>query len=210
MDPELLDRIYECSVVPELWPGVLDELEKLVEGSGGSLYITKADVEYWTASPGAHNRAGRGVQEGLFRRGQHISRLFAARHAGFLTDLDLFTPDELDQEPIYRDFWRPQGIGWIVGTVFPIPTGENVIFGMPRRTERGPVEPTFVQKLDELRPHLARSALLSARLQLERARIASETLAALGLPALVLNEQGKVLAANSLIDAMPGCSLAGV
>jgi len=42
--------------------------------------------------------------------------------------------------------------------------------------------------------------LMSARLQLERARIASDTLAAVGLPALVLNEQGKVLAANSLID----------
>jgi DNA-binding CsgD family transcriptional regulator len=41
-------------------------------------------------------------------------------------------------------------------------------------------------------------------LQLERARIASETLAALGLPALVLNEQGKVLAANSLIEALTG------
>jgi DNA-binding CsgD family transcriptional regulator len=46
--------------------------------------------------------------------------------------------------------------------------------------------------------------LLSARLQLERARIASETLAALGLPAVVLNEQGKVLADNSLIEALTG------
>jgi DNA-binding CsgD family transcriptional regulator len=45
---------------------------------------------------------------------------------------------------------------------------------------------------------------MSARLQLERARIASETLAALGFPALVLNEQGKVLAANSLIEALSG------
>jgi hypothetical protein len=26
MDPQLIDRIYECSFVPELWPGVLDEL----------------------------------------------------------------------------------------------------------------------------------------------------------------------------------------
>jgi DNA-binding CsgD family transcriptional regulator len=41
-------------------------------------------------------------------------------------------------------------------------------------------------------------------LQLERARIASETLAVIGLPALVLNEQGKVLAANHLIEAMTG------
>src|SRR5262249_9287810 len=65
-------------------------------------------------------------------------------------------------------------------------------------------ERPFVQKLDELRPHLARSVLLSARLQLERARLASETLAALGLPALVLNEQGKVLAANSLAEGLGG------
>jgi hypothetical protein len=46
--------------------------------------------------------------------------------------------------------------------------------------------------------------LLSARLQLERARVASETLAALGLPALVLDEKGKVLAANHLIEALAG------
>jgi DNA-binding CsgD family transcriptional regulator len=45
---------------------------------------------------------------------------------------------------------------------------------------------------------------MAARLQLERARIASETLAVLGLPALVLNEQGKVLAANPLIEALTG------
>jgi DNA-binding CsgD family transcriptional regulator len=119
-----------------------------------------------------------------------------------LTELDILTPDELDLEPVYRDFWRPQGLGWAVGTILPIPTGENVMFVMTRRTERGPVERAVVQKLDELRPHLARSALLSARLQLERARIASETLAVIGLPALVLDERGKVLAANHLIEAM--------
>jgi hypothetical protein len=135
-------------------------------------------------------------------RGQIIARLFALRHAGFLTDLDLLTPDELDREPIYHDFWRPHGVGWAVGTAIPIPTGEKVFLIMPRRADRGPVERTVVQKLDELRPHIARSALMSARLHLERARMASETLAALGLPALVLNDQGKVLAANHLIEAL--------
>jgi DNA-binding CsgD family transcriptional regulator len=43
---------------------------------------------------------------------------------------------------------------------------------------------------------------MAARLQLERAHIAGETLAALGLPALVLDEQGKVLAANSLVESL--------
>ncbi|MGH6834477.1 MAG: helix-turn-helix transcriptional regulator [Methylocella sp.] len=121
-----------------------------------------------------------------------------------MTELDLFTPDELDREPIYRDMWRPRGAGWMVATAMPIPTGEKVSFVLTRRTERGPVERAVVQELDELRPHLARSALMAARLQLERARIASETLAVMGLPALVLDERGKVLAANNLIEALTG------
>jgi DNA-binding CsgD family transcriptional regulator len=202
MDPELVDRIYESSFVPELWPGVLDELGHIVEGTGGVLLISKADLQYWTASPGARECTERYKNEGWFRRDQSLARLFAMRAAGFGTDVDSLTPDELDQDPTFRDFWHPQGIGSHVATAIPIPTGENVLIGFIRPIERGPVEPAWIQKLDALRPHLARSVLMSARLQLERARIVSETLAALGLPALVLNEQGKVLAANSLIEAM--------
>ena len=202
MDQDLVDRIYESSFVPELWPGVLDELGRFVEGNGGSLFITKAEVLYWTASPNDFDRSVRYVNEGWLRRGQLTARAIAARHAGFLTELDLFTLDELDQEPFYRDYLRPLGMGWGVGMVLPIPTGENVLFHLSRRAERGPVERSFVQQLDDLRPHIARSVLISARLQLEWARIASETLAIIGLPALVLNEQGKVLAANHLVEAM--------
>ncbi|MCI0735273.1 MAG: helix-turn-helix transcriptional regulator, partial [Beijerinckiaceae bacterium] len=200
MDPQLIDRIYECSLVPELWPGVLDEMKQIAGGRGGTLWITKADIQFWSAAPASREAAAIFVKEGWFWRGQVVARLFAARHAGFLTDLDLFTRDELDQEPIYRDIWSKYGIGWSVATAIPIPTGENVTFVLTRQTERGPVEPVIVAQLNELRPHLARSALLSARLQLERARIASETLAAVGLPALVLDERGKVLAANALVE----------
>jgi DNA-binding CsgD family transcriptional regulator len=205
MDPELVDRIYESSFVPELWPGVLDDLAHIAEGTSTTLFATKSDVQYWATSPGTRERAERFVKEGWFWRGQVTARLFAAQHCGFLTDLDVLTLEELDQEPIYRDLWRPWGIGWAAGTAIPIPTGEKLTFVVTRLTERGPVEREVVQRLDELRPHLARSAFLSARLQLERARIASETLAALGLPALVLNDRGKVLAANSLIEALTGC-----
>jgi DNA-binding CsgD family transcriptional regulator len=204
MHPELADRIYECCFVPELWPSVLDELGQIAEATSGTLFITKAEIHYWIASLGARERVARLVEGGWLWRGQIIARAVAMRHAGFLTDLDVLTPDELDLEPIYRDFWRPQGVGWAVGTAIPIPTGENAIMIITRPTERGPVEPGFVQRLDALRPHLARSVLMSARLQLERARMASETLAALGLPALVLNDHGKVLAANHLLEALTG------
>jgi hypothetical protein len=37
MDPELLDRIYESSFAPELWPGVLGELAQLIDAPQGAL-----------------------------------------------------------------------------------------------------------------------------------------------------------------------------
>src|SRR5215470_17152742 len=85
MDPELVDRIYECSLVPELWPDVLHQVGRMVEGTGGTLLITKADVQYWTAAPRNRELMGKMVQEGWLWRGHMAERFFAARHPGFLT-----------------------------------------------------------------------------------------------------------------------------
>jgi hypothetical protein len=54
MDPELVDRIYECSLVPELWPGVLDGLAKIAEAEGGVLFTANTEVLKWTASSEKH------------------------------------------------------------------------------------------------------------------------------------------------------------
>jgi hypothetical protein len=203
MDTQLVDRIYE-SVSRR-------RLGRTFSTRSGELptppeppCLSRDNVLHWVASPEPRERAERFVKEGWLWRGQIIAKLFALRIPGFLIDVEFFTPEELDSEPIYREVWRPQGVGWGMATAIPIPTGENVTFILSRRIERGPFERASANRLDELRPHLARSVLISARLQLERARVAGEALAALGVPALVFNETGKVLAANSLIEALPG------
>jgi DNA-binding CsgD family transcriptional regulator len=204
VNPDLVDRIYECSLVPELWPNVLGEVGRMSE-TAASLFITNEGLISWTASRFAHPGTEIIVKEGWLFRNQLIGRLFAAQHAGFLADVDIFTREELDREPLYRDLYRSRlGVGSVAATAIPIPTGERATFVLGRRIERGPMERAVIQQLDELRPHLARSALMSARLRLERARVASETLAVIGLPALVLNQHGKVLAANHLIEALTG------
>src|SRR5215468_9377615 len=202
MDAQLIDRIYESCFAPETWPSVLDEIGRIADTTGASLFVSKDDVQHWIASPEPRERAERVVREGWLWRGQIIARLFALRYPGFLIDVEYFTPEELEREPIYRYVWRPQGVGWGMATAIPIPTGENVTFILSRPMERGPFERAAANRLDELRPHLARSVLISARLQLERARVASEALAAMGIPALVLNETGKVLAANRQIETL--------
>jgi DNA-binding CsgD family transcriptional regulator len=204
MDSQLIDRIYESCFAPETWPDVLEEIGLIAGTTGASLIVSKDDVLHWVASPEPRERAERFVKEGWLRRGQIIAKLFALRIPGFLIDVEFFTPEELDREPIYQEVWRPQGVGWGMATAIPIPTGENATFILSRRMEHGPFERAAADRLDELRPHLARSVLISARLQLERARVAGETLAALGVPALVFDETGKVLTANLLIEALTG------
>jgi DNA-binding CsgD family transcriptional regulator len=188
--------------VPEVWPEVLDELGRIGGAPGASLFVAKGDAQYCLASPEPRERAERIVKEGWLRRGSIIGRLFAIRHPGFLIDVDFLTPEELEREPIYHDMWRPLGVGWGMATAIPMPTSDNAIFVLSRRTEHGPFEHAAALRLDAVRPHLARSVLIAARLQLERADAASKTLAAVGMPALVFDDRGKVLSANSLIQAV--------
>jgi hypothetical protein len=38
VNQHLIDRIYECSFAPELWPAVLDELAQIADARGGLLF----------------------------------------------------------------------------------------------------------------------------------------------------------------------------
>ena len=201
-DRTLIDRIYECPFAPDLWPGVLDDLARIADAHGGLLFAANEKVLNWTASEQLRGNVERFVSGDWLTRGQRVRRLVGARHAGFLTEHDIYAEGELAADPIYRDMLWPAGFGWGVAIAVPLPTGDTVCLSIERMRARGPVEHEVVRQLDILRPHLARSALLSARLQLERAHVASETLALIGLPALVMDESGKVLAANHLIEAL--------
>ncbi len=94
------------------------------------------------------------------------------------------------------------GSGFSAATAIALPTGDTGIICLERTHNRGPVEPSIIRQLDELRPHLARAAFLATRLQLERARVAGETFALIGLPALVLDDDGRVISANDPSGAL--------
>ena len=205
MDPQIVDRIYESSFVPELWPGILGELTGIAQARAGFLFISNGSIHDWASSTdiGAETMKPL-VESGWVARSERFRRLLSARHSGFLSDSDIYTEKEMETDPFYRDLLYPRGLGWAVATAVPLPTGDCFSINLERERSRGPVEASAIQKLDMLRPHLARSALMFARLQLERARAASQTLAAIGLPALVMTEDGRVLAANHLIEKMAG------
>jgi DNA-binding CsgD family transcriptional regulator/PAS domain-containing protein len=205
MDQDLIDRIYECAFAPDTWPRVLDEISGIAGARGGSLLTANDSELNWTASESLAEVWDALQARGLMACGDRFRRLVGVSHSGFLTELDGYVSEaEMGEDPLYRDVLWPRGLGWAAATAIPLPTGDTMVLTFERNRASGPAEPHIIDQLDALRAHLARSALLSARLQMERARAASETLAALGIPALVLDAAGRVLAANPLIEGLSG------
>jgi DNA-binding CsgD family transcriptional regulator len=201
----LIDRIYESAFVPDAWPEVLVDCAKIAKARGGWMFVSNGDVRRWSASHAwARAILAPLVASGFIARSPRMARLLGARHNGFLLEDDIYAPEEWLKDPAFLRILRPIGLGWSTGTTFSLPTGDTMGVVLERAYDLGPVERDSVEQLDMLRPHLARSALMAARLQLERAQATAQVLEALGLAALVFDETGKVIAANPLIETMTG------
>ena len=98
-----------------------------------------------------------------------------------------------------KEWGTAHGLHHAVATLIQPPSNDIMIFQFQRRIGQAPFEADERSKLDFLRPHLARAAFLSARWRMEKLKAVGSALAALGLPAAVLDARGKVIAANDLV-----------
>lgn len=197
----LLERIYEVSVVPELWPSLIEDLSQRTEAAFGSLLaISNGDVatmkfigtEPALAVIGDYMALGIPDLNSRIRLGTPL-----VARGDFITDFDIQTAEQIAEDPFYKDFLHPRGFGWFCATGYDLPSGDSLLFSIERHRERGPFEPAFVDFLNAVRPHLGRAALLSARLSFERARAMTASLDAIGIPAAVLRQGGAVSVANA-------------
>lgn len=198
----LVDKIYEAAIVPQHWTAVLDGMAQMSGGVGTLLFADTRSNMQLICSPSIQDFCDQWVNSRWLEHNTRGQRLIPIREPRFLTDLDGFSPEELDREPFYTEFLRSWGLGWCVGTAIRSPPGDTLVFSVEREHHKGPVERHQAEALDGLRPHLARSALLSARMGLERARAGVEVLQAVGLPAAVLTSNGRALVFNEKLASL--------
>jgi DNA-binding CsgD family transcriptional regulator len=202
----LVDRIYECAFVPDVWPEVLAKLVQLGGAMSGWLYVSNGKDVRWTASSKEARAELQPLMEsGAFSRLERLKRLLRTKQTGFVPCRTLYSSvEEMRNDPAYRDILYPRGMGWGTGIAIALPTGDDMAMSLERAYDQGSASPAEVEALNEVHPHLVRAALVAARMQLERAQAATQTLGLLGIPALVFADNGKVLAANPLIEALSG------
>jgi DNA-binding CsgD family transcriptional regulator len=192
-----INDIYEAAIVPEKWEVVLDRLAELAEAEGTLLFAAGPGVPRWVSSEAIRAVMVEWTQSKWFLDNPRGQRLVPINEPRFLTDLDALTIAEMDASDFYTELLRPRGLGWCVGTSIRSPSGDTLVFSIEKAHKKGPVPREVAEKLDSLRPHLARAALLSARLGLDRAKTAVATLDMIGLPAAAVTGAGRVVSANA-------------
>jgi DNA-binding CsgD family transcriptional regulator len=202
-DP-LIDEIYEAAVVPEKWQPVLDRLAAIANAEGTLLFAAGPGAPRWISSASIQSAVAEWTRSRWFLDNPRGQRLVPINEPRFLTDLDAMTIEEMDASDYYTELLRPRGLGWCVGTSIRAPSGDTLVFSIEKAHRNGPVPRAVAEQLDTLRPHLARAALLSGRLGLDRARTAVTTLELIGLPAAAVTATGRVVSANNGFLASAG------
>ncbi len=207
-DDTLVDAIYEAGAIPELWPSVLDKLADLVGARGGNIICARPGGQQIRASSPRIEQVAREFEaRGWGARNSRLDRYLARPpHAGFLTDSDLHSEEELRTLPVYAEFLVPRGAAAGAATLVRGAMDDALAITMEGFADHAGSR-AAVPMLDALRPHLARAATLSGRLAMERARAAVEALAMIGTPAAMLDTQGRLLIANALFEPAIGKSV---
>jgi len=195
----LEERIYEASVLPEFWRPVLRDFARYAESSEAIVVATDGvNSRFVTSSDHFAEMAQKHYAYPTGR--ERTRRLLARRHAGFLGDVDVFEVAELESDLLFNEFLIPNGYGRGIATAIEVTGGDTIIFHAEGPFSTAPFASRLVRRLDALRPHLARSALVSSRLAFEGVRTAVETLAALGFAACAVKARGSVIVANEEFD----------
>jgi DNA-binding CsgD family transcriptional regulator len=197
---EIVDLIYEAAFVPERWINALQGLAEVSKSVGSTLFVFE--------------NAGRGrgltldnlndlliefLSIDTLRFSTSAVRMSETKPNSFVEVDAYLTAEEIRNDPI-RIRLRERGIGVHVCTAIPMPSGELVIYVLQKPLDTGGYEPELIERLNTLRPHLARSGLIAAKLGLEHARGTVAAMEAIGLPAAVCSGE-RVLSANPLFLA---------
>jgi DNA-binding CsgD family transcriptional regulator len=128
--------------------------------------------------------------------------------AGFRTDQDDFSEEEMARSPWYQEFLRPRGYFWnATAALMDGPGGEKVCFSFKRKIRSGPFERGEVALFDAVLPDLRHAASLIRRMYEFETLGMVKLIHERGDPVFELDVWGRVARVHAFDDRRPVRSL---
>ena len=199
-DPQFTDLVYEAALVPEMWKNVLDGLAS-ASGSVGTMLHSATDERSNTIYSDSLAPFMSEMSE-WFGHNSRSQLLLQLPNAQFHSDADHYSEEHRKKDWLWRDYLYRHGLGYAAATWIKVPNGDNLILSVERSQVRGAFAAREMEDFTTLRPHLARSAMLAARLDRERIATATRVFEAVGMPAAALSANATVLDCNPSFAAL--------
>ena len=199
----LVDRIYEAAVIPELWRDTCGALAEEIDAYSSAILSLSADSTYrWLSTPNVRELFERfSESEARFNNTRPV-RAATLAPGIFVRDTDIMTDDELAADPVFKEFIYPSGLRWTAGCVIQEPSGHSIVFDLMRKATADPFSTADIARLNDLKPDLARAALMTSRLAFREAASVTSALSMVGLPAVVIGDSGMAIAMNAEMEAL--------
>jgi DNA-binding CsgD family transcriptional regulator len=199
---DLIECIYEAAFVPELWSAVLRQASELSASASAQIFFfSENSPPRGTTLENLRPLFDEFIKGDTWKFCDSAQKMCALQPASFVCVDDFMTQEEIARDPA-RVMLREFGIGAHLCSAVAMPTGELATFVFQKWIGDGKHGRAEINRLDTLRPHLARASLVAARLGIERAEATASALEIMGLPAAVLSASGRVMASNARLQRM--------
>ncbi|HEX7883452.1 MAG TPA: hypothetical protein VF499_12015, partial [Afipia sp.] len=202
MDGELIDRIYQASIMCDTWPDVLQEIADRLGAKGAHFLYRSPTAIDAVASPAIAQDLADFFAEGWGERSTHAAALIQEMAPAFRAESHYKTPEEIAAMPVHAEFLDPRGFIAGAGTVVQ-GAGDFVIqFAVEGFASHEAASKALIG-LDGMRPDLARALALTS-LRRSQSSVVVESLALAGVGAAIVSKQGSLRAANERFVARLG------
>lgn len=207
MDETLVDRIYEAAAVPELWSGagVLNRLAEMTGCTDGVMLATDgSEINGWVTNTSVKPKIEVYMRDHWIRQNPYVhmeTKKAVFAQPRFILDTEVMSASEMAESGYYQNFMRPYGMYWHAGTDIRSPSGDTIKLSVHRGYDLGPLDPSATERMNALRPHLARASLVTARLRFEQVRAAVEAFNLIGLASAAVR-RGHLMVCNKAFEAL--------
>jgi DNA-binding CsgD family transcriptional regulator len=200
---ELLDKIYKAPVDPDLWTSILDDVTAMLDARGSVLLVERNDGWVgWRSTESLKPQINHQIENHLDTRFAVINNRLKSRNSqDFIAEHYLFDEQEWLETPFMKEYGIPNSLKHTVGAYIELPQGDKILIFSVRDKNKPKFEDHEIEQLNQLRPHLARAAMLTTNLGLKRISSFIEAMNNLSLQTIVVDKTGTIIFDNNKLTS---------
>lgn len=202
----IAEAFYEAAIIPDLWKNALNLASEGWEADGVTVSSYPGGLSGLLCSRGMDEICARYVSEEWYKDDPRATRGVASIRRGndIITDLDLFTAEELEASDYYSNFLGKSGFRWFAGSVLAETGGVTVTLSIDRRIGRDPFMKDQLARIRSDLPHVRRAARLAVKSRLTYADGLVDGIEQFDCGAVLLDRLGRVIRMNKKAEAFLG------